>query len=165
MATSANAEQSTRRVGLGLGIGILLIPVIFAWFTLREGYSTRARVVSFAWLIFTLLAFFGTGRHGPSPRIGQAPSAQSVSATADAAEPETAEVDDTVTAAEYEQLRTGMSYKQAAKIVGFEGEEMSSSDLAGYQTVMVAWKNADGSNMNAMFQNGRMVTKAQFGLR
>jgi hypothetical protein len=30
---------------------------------------------------------------------------------------------------------------------------------------MYAWQNADGSNMNAMFQNDRLISKAQFGLR
>jgi hypothetical protein len=30
---------------------------------------------------------------------------------------------------------------------------------------MYSWKNADGSNMSAMFQNGQLIAKAQFGLR
>jgi hypothetical protein len=29
---------------------------------------------------------------------------------------------------------------------------------------MYSWKNRNGSNMNAMFQDGELVTKAQFGL-
>ena len=29
---------------------------------------------------------------------------------------------------------------------------------------MYSWKNANGSNMNAMFQDGRLISKAQFGL-
>lgn len=49
--------QSGRQVSLLLGIGILFLPYIFAWFTLREGYSTPARVVSFAWLVLLLLMF------------------------------------------------------------------------------------------------------------
>lgn len=37
--------------------------------------------------------------------------------------------------------------------------------IAGYTTVMYEWKNDDGSNMNARFQNGGLVNKAQFGLQ
>ncbi|MEN9911688.1 MAG: hypothetical protein RI956_132 [Pseudomonadota bacterium] len=33
-----------------LGIGIFFIPVIFSWFTLRKGYSTLAKILSFVWL-------------------------------------------------------------------------------------------------------------------
>ena len=46
-----------RRVSILLGIGIFLMPYIFAWFTLREGYSKSARFISFGWLLF--LVFFG----------------------------------------------------------------------------------------------------------
>jgi hypothetical protein len=71
----------------------------------------------------------------------------------------------TVTLAEYEQIRDGMTYFQVTAIIGAGGQEMSRSDLAGYTTVMYGWSNSNGSNMNAMFQNGRLVNKAQFGLR
>ena len=71
----------------------------------------------------------------------------------------------TVTAAEYRQLATGMTYQQAFEIIGFHGEELSRSEIAGTTTVMVQWMNANGGNMNAMFQNGRLIQKAQFGLR
>jgi hypothetical protein len=30
---------------------------------------------------------------------------------------------------------------------------------------MYSWQNDSGSNMNAMFQNGKLVNKAQLGLR
>ena len=70
----------------------------------------------------------------------------------------------TVTAAEYSLLQAGMSYQEAVEIIGFPGEEISRSDIAGITTVMYQWTNRDFSNMNAMFQNGALVTKAQFGL-
>lgn len=47
-------ECKHRMVGFPLGLGILIFPLIFAWFTLRHGYSTTARVVSFVWLILCL---------------------------------------------------------------------------------------------------------------
>lgn len=36
-----------RKVSILLGIGIFMMPYIFAWFTLREGYSKSARFISF----------------------------------------------------------------------------------------------------------------------
>lgn len=69
-----------------------------------------------------------------------------------------------VTKYEYDQLTEGMSYAQVRTIIGAPGEEQSRSDLAGITTVMYAWMNSNGSNMNAIFQNDRLTTKAQFGL-
>lgn len=69
-----------------------------------------------------------------------------------------------VTKAEYDRIMEGMSYSQVRQIIGAPGEEQSRSDLAGFSTVMYSWMNANGSNMNAMFQNDALVTKAQFGL-
>ncbi|MBL7189162.1 MAG: DUF3862 domain-containing protein [Phycisphaerae bacterium] len=69
-----------------------------------------------------------------------------------------------VTKAEYDQIKDGMSYTQVRRIIGAVGEEQSRSDLGGTTTVMYAWMNANGSNMNAMFQNHELIMKAQFGL-
>ena len=69
-----------------------------------------------------------------------------------------------VTRAEYDQLREGMTYEEAVRIIGVRGDELSRSDLAGFSTVMYSWMNDNSSNMNAMFQNNKLVTKAQFGL-
>lgn len=69
-----------------------------------------------------------------------------------------------VTQSEYNRLREGMSYSEAVEVIGTSGEELSRSDLAGISTVMYSWTNGSGSNMNAIFQNGKLVTKAQFGL-
>lgn len=52
---NANAPAEVRPVGILLGIGILLIPLIFSWFTLRKGHTTKAKVISFGWLALTLV--------------------------------------------------------------------------------------------------------------
>ncbi|WP_010545652.1 DUF3862 domain-containing protein [Sphingomonas elodea] len=71
-----------------------------------------------------------------------------------------------VTMEKFKALRTGMSYADAQKILGGPGEEMSSSDVAGIKTVMYMWQGeTPGANMNAMFQNGKLIQKAQFGLQ
>lgn len=59
-----------------------------------------------------------------------------------------------------------MTYQEVVSILGSSGEVISSSDVAGYKTVMYMWEgNSLGANMNAMFQNDKMVSKAQFGLK
>lgn len=67
----------------------------------------------------------------------------------------------------YSKLQTGMSYEEVVAILGQNGEEISSNDIAGYKNVMYKW-NGDsgfGANMNAMFQNGKLIQKAQYGLQ
>jgi len=69
-----------------------------------------------------------------------------------------------VTMAEYQQISDGMTYDEVTAIIGAPGKELSSSNVAGYSTVMYMWSNEGGSNMNAMFQNGKLINKAQMGL-
>lgn len=77
-----------------------------------------------------------------------------------------------VTLDEYSRLQEGMTYEQAVTIIGAQGVEQASSTTAGVpgylptlRTRMYGWVNRDGSNMNATFQNGTMIGKAQLGLR
>jgi len=49
------STPNPRKVGILLGLGIFLFPIIFVWFTLRKGHSKKARVLSFGWLIFCFL--------------------------------------------------------------------------------------------------------------
>jgi hypothetical protein len=51
---NVNVTPNKRSVGVLLGIGILLIPIIFAWFTLRKGYAKKAKIISFVWLALSL---------------------------------------------------------------------------------------------------------------
>lgn len=72
---------------------------------------------------------------------------------------------DRVTLAEFQSITPGMSYTQVEEVVGFAGTELSRGELAGITTMMYSWANPSGTNMNVMFQNGKLVTKAQSGLR
>jgi Domain of Unknown Function with PDB structure (DUF3862) len=73
-----------------------------------------------------------------------------------------------VTMANFDQLKTGMNYEQVVTILGKSGKEMSSSEIGGIKTVMYTWEGDNGgfgANMNAMFQNNKLISKAQFGLK
>ncbi len=70
-----------------------------------------------------------------------------------------------ITIADYEMLREGMSYEEAARAIGQYGLELSASNVLGYRTVTYIWRNEDGSNITAIFQNDRLTSKGQFGLR
>ena len=72
----------------------------------------------------------------------------------------------------YKQIQNGMSYRKVVSIIGSEGEESSRNKIDGVpgvmssvETVMYQWVNGNGSNMNAMFQNDKLIQKAQFGLK
>jgi Domain of Unknown Function with PDB structure (DUF3862) len=65
---------------------------------------------------------------------------------------------------QYDQLKMKMTYAEVVKILGCDGDEMSSSEVAGFKTSMYVWQGTGNSNMDAMFQNGRLISKAQMGL-
>lgn len=76
-----------------------------------------------------------------------------------------------VTYDEYQRIQDGMSYREVVAIIGVGGEEISRVHMDGVpgvmesiDTVMYQWVNSNGSNMNAMFQNDKLISKAQFGL-
>ena len=48
-------EVIKRKMSVLLTLGIIFIPLIFCWFTLRRGYSFLARFLSFAYLILNIL--------------------------------------------------------------------------------------------------------------
>lgn len=48
---SSTAIEQQRKVGVGLFLGIFFLPFVFAWFLLRKGHSTLARVLGFSWLV------------------------------------------------------------------------------------------------------------------
>lgn len=59
-ASQTSPQQASRTVGFGLGLGIFLVPLVFAWFLLREGHSVASRVIGFAWLALFLVGVAGS---------------------------------------------------------------------------------------------------------
>lgn len=74
-----------------------------------------------------------------------------------------------MTKAEFDQLKSGMSYEEASAIIGGPGEVISESGNPGDQlhTVMYQYEGEGdlGANANLMFQGNKLNNKAQFGLK
>lgn len=73
----------------------------------------------------------------------------------------------TITKAEYKRIKTGMSYSSVKYLIGGPGTCIASSSVSGYHTKIYSWKGSGsiGANANVTFQNGKVVSKAQYGLR
>lgn len=63
-----------RSVGFWLGLGIFLVPMIFAWFLLRKGHSTTSRIIGFGWLAFALFAALGHDGKDVAPGNSTSPT-------------------------------------------------------------------------------------------
>ncbi|MFT9496381.1 DUF3862 domain-containing protein [Anaerosolibacter sp.] len=64
----------------------------------------------------------------------------------------------------FDKIENDMTYEQVIEILG-EGEVLSSTKITDIETIMYGWANEDGSNMNIMLQNDKVISKAQFGLK
>jgi len=71
---------------------------------------------------------------------------------------------ESLTLSKYLQIREGMSYTEVTMIVGRSGIEQSSNNIGGITTVLYEWRDGPAA-MNAMFQNGKLIQKSQFGLK
>lgn len=69
-----------------------------------------------------------------------------------------------VTYSNFNRIKSGMSKGEVFGILGYEYEVMSENELAGIHTEMLMWKQGFG-NCNVMFQNDKVIQKAQFGLK
>lgn len=125
-----------RRYGLrNLGFFGLLVALFFcgSWFAMGEAIAAKQAEIR--------NSLASLGQPAEAVRIGRE------------AHPTQARV----TRAQYEHIREGMTYQEVVEVLGAEGREVTSSEMAGITTVMYEWSNGDASSMNAMFQNGQLV--------
>lgn len=82
----ADEERAKKTVSVGFGIAIFIVPMIAAFFTLRNGYSKNVRIVAFGWaaLIFALVQF-GSGNQNTVPTAAAKPTLESTTPAAAAA--------------------------------------------------------------------------------
>lgn len=99
--------EGQRRVSVLLGIGIFLLPWLFAWFLLRKGHSTLSRVVGFIWLALIILVTFTPKAPDGAQPAKTAPAAASLSSgeIAKAEKEAAAEADAAAAAAAEKEVR------------------------------------------------------------
>ncbi len=77
---------------------------------------------------------------------------------------------DRIGLSQYRRLTGGMRYTEVCAIFGRMGTEVAHNSVAGIRDITVDttsyyWTNSDGSNVVAVFQNSKLISKAQAGLR
>lgn len=86
LLSQAQATQAPqgRKMGWALGLGVVFLPIVFSWFTLRQGHSSLARVIAFGWLAVVMVPIVLSSSQGPQPPLSGAkpPSPPSPSSTA-----------------------------------------------------------------------------------
>lgn len=73
-------------------------------------------------------------------------------------------IDESLSLAKYNQLKDGMKYEEVTAILG-EGVEMSKTEIMGSNVVSYQWRGSEFSQITLSFQNGKMNSKSQYGLK
>ena len=70
-----------------------------------------------------------------------------------------------ITLEQYNAIETGMSYDDVVSLIGGEGSLLSDSEIAGSTAQIYMWEGSSlGANANVTFSDGKVISKAQFGL-
>lgn len=84
-------------------------------------------------------------------------------------EPEEPKSSPKISLDEFNQIQTGMTYQQVVDIIGSEGTVLSETDIGEpqYKTTIYTWEGSGslGANANITIQDGKVISKAQFGLK
>ena len=136
----------------------------------KHGWPRWAKVVATTWCVLVVM-FVVIGIVAESAASTAKATPTSPPAPTEAAEPEPEPQPEPqrksgrITFAMFEKVESGMTLAQVQEITGSDGELMSEAEFAGFKSTSYQWANWGGSNMIVMFQNGRVTTKAQAGLR
>jgi len=95
----------------------------------------------------------------PAPS-GETPVAPKTEAPAPSPEPSRA-----VTLANFGKVQTGMTYSEVSDIFGGPGELTAQSEFGGFKNEIYSWAPDKGfGSVTVTFMNGKVQSKAQFGL-
>jgi len=171
-STSASAESPSPALGcLGcIFAGILLIIVIFI-FAPSEEVRERMRVEQTARNAEVAKAIEAAQLLRNAEATQSARNAEAAKATEAAQAARNAEVVQAARNAEaarpkmtyvsFLSVREGMTYREVEAIVGKPDKLISSVEIEGIQIVMVGWD----AGVTMTYENGKLIGKAQFGLR
>jgi hypothetical protein len=131
MSVEAAQPETTRKVGIGLGIGIFLLPIVFSWFLLRKGHSTVSKVLGFGWLGLGLLIMISSPSSGTTAKAAPGQAAQ-VAVAAPAPPPPAPRISAASLQAIYKQNEIAADEQYKGKVLEIEGVvEAISKDAFG----------------------------------
>jgi len=67
--------------------------------------------------------------------------------------------------AQYNQVKNGMTYRETVAAIGSEGTEVSSSEVGKYKTATYKWEGENYSYIILTFQNDKLMFKTQANLK
>lgn len=80
--------------------------------------------------------------------------------------PETPEPSGGVTLANFKRVKTGMTYAEVSEIFGGPGDLSTETEMLGTKMEIYSWRATAGlGNVTISFTDGRVASKAQFGLK
>jgi hypothetical protein len=72
---------------------------------------------------------------------------------------------ESINMANYNKIKTGMSYKEVVAIMGSEGEESFSSESGKFKVANYKWSGDNFSFIMITTMNGKVSSKSNFGLK
>ncbi|NVK58268.1 MAG: hypothetical protein HWE26_21985 [Alteromonadaceae bacterium] len=75
---NANAPVPERKPSILLWVGIVFAPILFAWFTLRKGYTNKVKGIAFSWMVITLIFVASQGDSNGSSGSPKTASADTI---------------------------------------------------------------------------------------
>lgn len=114
-----------------------------------------ARIFALLLLIFGACLYFGSMNSAVKDGLGNQISSKSV-------------ISNPVNLENFNKIETGMTYEQVCEIFGKEGTVLSELDLGSdaFKTTMYYWYDITGvANCNVTVQGGKVIAKAQVGLK
>lgn len=170
---SANSQSSNSYMGiiaLGLGFAAIIMPYFAAVFLVPAAFITGLIAIKqkqeLLGILAIALSLFGlSGIFEVSREIDQS-TKEIERIFEDPFNVDNIDEDSLIiTYDKYQQLQEGMTYEEVKEIIGNPGEELSRSSFDDYTFTMYSWTNPNASNMTATFENDRLSSKSQFGLR
>lgn len=112
-----------------------------------------------------LILLICTAAFGCRQTAENAPPQVNAESSAPIINTETPSATRSISLAQFNQLKTGMRYAEAVKILGAEGVVMSQSEFSKTTTIVYGWDVGFGQQMTALFQNDKLISKSQVGLK
>ena|GEM_PF-506268 len=125
----------------------------------------RLYILFFVFLFFVLVWFGSTNpKYEADIKTSEAKKAQEEAVTKqkEKQKPYTPEPG-SLTAEHFRWIEPGMTYQEVTRLLG-QGELMSQTNIGNFDTRAYTWKKWNGANAIITFQNGKVVSKAQYGL-